>query len=79
MSSQPGLSSAASAAGAWNDSPPAAAPRQETAAGIGNQMFALDADTLIAGTALAHNATLATRNLRAFARIPKLSVVNWFD
>lgn len=36
-------------------------------------------DTLIAGTALAHNATLVTRNLREFGRVPKLTVTNWFD
>lgn len=36
-------------------------------------------DMLIAGTALAHNATLVTRNLREFGRVPKLTVTNWFD
>ena len=36
-------------------------------------------DTLIAGTALACDATLVTRNLREFGRVPNLSVVNWFD
>jgi tRNA(fMet)-specific endonuclease VapC len=36
-------------------------------------------DTLIAGTVLAHNATLVTRNLREFERVPKLLLVNWFD
>lgn len=36
-------------------------------------------DTLIAGTALACNATLVTRNLREFERVPRLSLANWFD
>ena len=36
-------------------------------------------DTLIAGTVLAHNAILVTRNLREFERVPKLLLVNWFD
>jgi tRNA(fMet)-specific endonuclease VapC len=36
-------------------------------------------DILIAGTALAHNATLVTRNVREFRRVPGLSVVDWFD
>lgn len=36
-------------------------------------------DTLIAGTALAYNATLVTRNVREFGRVPKLAVENWFD
>lgn len=37
------------------------------------------ADLLIAGIALAHGATLVTRNLRHFRRIPGLGVVNWVD
>ena len=36
-------------------------------------------DTLIAGTALAHDASLVTRNVREFARVPRLNVVNWYD
>lgn len=36
-------------------------------------------DTLIAGTALAHNASLVTRNVREFGRVPRLNVVNWYD
>lgn len=36
-------------------------------------------DTLIAATALAHNATLVTRNVREFGRVPGLNVANWFD
>jgi tRNA(fMet)-specific endonuclease VapC len=36
-------------------------------------------DTLIAGSALAHRATLVTRNVREFARVPGLEVVNWYD
>ena len=36
-------------------------------------------DTLIAATALAHGATLVTRNLREFGRVPGLTVVNWHD
>ena len=35
-------------------------------------------DTLIAGTALAHNATLITHNLREFRRVPGLSLADWF-
>lgn len=59
-------------------------PAADQAAGIratleraGQPIGALD--TLIAGTALAHNAALVTRNLREFERVPGLSVVNWLD
>jgi tRNA(fMet)-specific endonuclease VapC len=34
-------------------------------------------DTLIAATALAHNATLVTRNVREFGRVPGLQIVDW--
>ena len=36
-------------------------------------------DTLIAATALVNGATLVTRNVREFARVPGLKVVNWHD
>jgi tRNA(fMet)-specific endonuclease VapC len=36
-------------------------------------------DTLIAGTALVHDASLVTRNVREFARVPRLNVVNWYE
>ena len=36
-------------------------------------------DTLIAGTALARDATLVTRNIKEFGRIPGLKAVNWHD
>ncbi len=36
-------------------------------------------DTLIAGTARAARATLVSRNLREFQRVPQLAVENWFD
>jgi tRNA(fMet)-specific endonuclease VapC len=36
-------------------------------------------DTLIAATALANGATLVTRNVREFERVPGLSVANWHD
>lgn len=36
-------------------------------------------DLLIASIALAHNATLATRNLRDFKQVPGLKVENWAD
>ncbi len=35
-------------------------------------------DTLIAGTALAHSATLVTHNTGEFSRVPGLAVVDWF-
>jgi predicted nucleic acid-binding protein len=35
------------------------------------------ADTLIAATALRHQATLVTRNLREFSRVPGLQCVTW--
>jgi len=38
-----------------------------------------DADILIAGTAIAHDATLVTRNTRHFQRIEELSLENWED
>ena len=37
------------------------------------------ADLLIAAIALAHRATLVTRNLSHFRRVPNLTVVNWVD
>ncbi len=36
-------------------------------------------DTLIAATALRHQATLVTRNVREFARVPGLQVLNWHE
>jgi tRNA(fMet)-specific endonuclease VapC len=36
-------------------------------------------DTLIAGIALARNATLVTHNLREFSRVPRLDVVDWYE
>ena len=35
-------------------------------------------DTLIAATALAHAATLVTRNTREFQRVPGLKIEDWF-
>jgi tRNA(fMet)-specific endonuclease VapC len=35
-------------------------------------------DTLIAGTAMAHGATLVTRNIEEFGRINGLKVANWY-
>ncbi|TAF99894.1 MAG: type II toxin-antitoxin system VapC family toxin [Betaproteobacteria bacterium] len=35
-------------------------------------------DTLIAGIALAHGATLVTRNADEFSRVPGLAVDNWY-
>lgn len=37
------------------------------------------ADLLIASIALAHRATLGTRNVRHFEQIPRLIVTNWVD
>ena len=36
-------------------------------------------DTLIAGTAMAHGATLVTRNTSEFSRVDGLAVTNWHD
>jgi tRNA(fMet)-specific endonuclease VapC len=36
-------------------------------------------DVLIAGTALAHHATLVTRNTREFGRVDGLTVENWYE
>jgi tRNA(fMet)-specific endonuclease VapC len=36
-------------------------------------------DTLIAATALAHNATLVTRSVKEFARVQGLAVTNWYE
>lgn len=36
-------------------------------------------DTLIAATALRHQATLVTRNVREFSRVPGLHCINWHD
>lgn len=36
-------------------------------------------DILIAATALRHQATLVTRNVREFARVPGLTCLNWHD
>jgi tRNA(fMet)-specific endonuclease VapC len=35
-------------------------------------------DTLIAGTALAHRATLVTRNMGEFSRVEGLQVEDWY-
>ncbi len=35
-------------------------------------------DTLIAGTALGHAATLVTHNMREFGRVPGLRVIDWY-
>jgi tRNA(fMet)-specific endonuclease VapC len=35
-------------------------------------------DVLIAGTALAHSATLVTRNLREFSRVTDLKLESWY-
>ncbi len=35
-------------------------------------------DTLIAGTALAHRATLVTRNTKEFRRVPGLTLGDWY-
>lgn len=35
-------------------------------------------DTLIAGTTLAHKATLVTHNEREFSRVPKLKMEDWY-
>jgi tRNA(fMet)-specific endonuclease VapC len=37
------------------------------------------ADLLVASIALAHRATLVTRNLDHFRRVPHLTVTNWVD
>ena len=37
------------------------------------------ADLLVASIALAHRATLVTRNLRHFDQVPRLRVVNWIN
>jgi tRNA(fMet)-specific endonuclease VapC len=37
------------------------------------------ADLLIASIALAHRATLVTRNVRHFRQVPGLTVLNWVD
>ncbi len=37
------------------------------------------ADLLIASIALAHRATIVTRNIRHFQQIPNLNLVNWVD
>jgi tRNA(fMet)-specific endonuclease VapC len=36
-------------------------------------------DTLIAATALRHHATLVTRNVREFSRVPGLLCLNWHE
>jgi len=36
-------------------------------------------DTLIAATALRHQAALVTRNVREFARVPGLQCLNWHE
>ena len=36
-------------------------------------------DNLIAGVALAHRATLVTRNTREFSRLPNLAIMDWYD
>jgi tRNA(fMet)-specific endonuclease VapC len=35
-------------------------------------------DTLIAGTAIAHQATLVTHNTAEFRRVPGLKLVDWY-
>jgi tRNA(fMet)-specific endonuclease VapC len=40
--------------------------------------YALDTNTLFAGTVLAHHATLVTHNTTEFQRIPELQLADWF-
>ena len=61
-------------------------PFDDTAAAQLEQLWKVDrlkqigrADLLIASVALGNDATLVTRNLRHFRRVPNLKVVNWVD
>ena len=54
----------------------AAALARATLEGTGEPIGPID--TLIAGVALANRCTLVTRNVREFARVPGLAVVNWY-
>lgn len=54
----------------------AAALARATLEGAGEPIGPID--TLIAGVALANRCTLVTRNVREFARVPGLAVVNWY-
>jgi tRNA(fMet)-specific endonuclease VapC len=53
-----------------------AAEIEATLTGEGNRIGPLD--TLIAGTALAHGATLVTHNTGEFARVSGLKLVDWY-
>ncbi|MDA3950011.1 MAG: hypothetical protein PF508_12440 [Spirochaeta sp.] len=41
-------------------------------------IYALDTNTLIAGTALAHNAVLVTHHVDEFTRVPGLHATDWY-
>jgi tRNA(fMet)-specific endonuclease VapC len=57
----------------WNTRSGAAAHLERAGEAIG------PLDTLIAATALSHGSVLVTRNLREFARVSGLKMVNWHD
>jgi tRNA(fMet)-specific endonuclease VapC len=57
----------------------AAATEFDRLRGVTNLRKVGRADLLISSIALAHRATVATRNLRDFRRVANLGVVNWVD
>lgn len=73
------LDAFAEAARIWDFDPPAAAAAAEIRAALerkGRPIGILD--TLIAGVALTHRATVVTHNTREFSRVPRLETVDWY-
>lgn len=73
------LSAFAEAARVWDFDRPAASAAAEIRATLerkGKPIGTLD--TLIAGIALVHRATVVTHNIREFSRVPRLEVVDWY-
>ncbi|MGH8279650.1 MAG: PIN domain-containing protein [Gammaproteobacteria bacterium] len=74
------LDAFAAAAQVWSFDQPAAVAAAEVRAALESKGRPIGTlDTLIAGIALAHRATVVTHNVGEFSRVPNLETVDWYD